>query len=80
MGGVSVEVMLAIVCAMTFFRAGRMESANAAHDYGLPWALMSVSLSALVLVVLKAAWLVLLLFQVGLFFGIGVFRALRDPA
>ena len=78
--GISIEVVLALVCAVTFFRAGRLESVGAAHDYGFLWALMSASLSALVLVAFKGPWLVLLLCQVGLFFGIGVYRALRDPA
>lgn len=77
--GISLEVVLAIVCAVTFFRAGRFESDGEAYDYSFIWSLMSVLLSAFVLVLLKASWGVLLLCQVGLFFGIGVFRALRDP-
>lgn len=80
MGGISVEVMLALVCAVTFFRAGRMESVGEAYDYSFLWALMSALLSALVLIALKASWLVLFLCQIGLFLGIGVYRALRDPA
>ena len=76
MGGLSIELMLALVCAVTFFRAGRFESDGEAYDYSFLWALMSALLSALVLVVFKAAWLVR---QVGLFLGIGVYRALRDP-
>ncbi len=80
MGAISVEVMLALVCAVTFFRAGRMESVGAAYDYSFLWALMSVLLSALVLIALKASWVVLFLCQIGLFLGIGVYRALRDPA
>jgi len=80
MGGLSIELLLALVCAVTFFRAGRMESVGAARDYSYLWALMSALLSALVMVVFKAPWIVLLLCQIGLFFGIGVYRALRDPA
>jgi len=41
---------------------------------------MSALLSALVLVVFKTPWFVLLLCQIGLFLGIGVYRDLRDPA
>jgi len=78
--GISIEVVLALVCAVTFFRAGRLESVGAARDYSYQWALMSALLSALVLVAFKAPWVVLLLCQAGLFFGIGVYRALRDPA
>ena len=80
MGGLSIELMLALVCAVTFFRAGRLESVGEAYDYSFLWALMSALLSALVLVALKAPWIVLLLCQIGLFLGIGVYRALRDPA
>ncbi|MEG3790608.1 hypothetical protein V1318_10820 [Lysobacter sp. CCNWLW3] len=80
MGGISIELMLALVCAVTFFRAGRFESDGEAYDYSFLWALMSALLSALVLVAFKAPWLVLLLCQVALFLGIGVYRALRDPA
>lgn len=78
--GISLEVVLAIVCAVTFFRAGRFESAGEAYDYSFLWALMSALLSALVLLGFKASWIVLLVFQIALFFGIGVYRALRDPA
>ncbi|UHQ23986.1 hypothetical protein LVB77_04520 [Lysobacter sp. 5GHs7-4] len=78
--GISLEVVLAIVCAVTFFRAGRFESDGEAYDYSFVWSLMSVLLSALVLIFLKVSWGILLLCQVGLFFGIGVFRALRDPS
>ena len=78
MGGLSLEVALALVCAVTFFRAGRFESAGEAHDSAL-WALMSVLLSALVVLGLKGSWVVLVVAQIGLFFGIGVYRAIRDP-
>lgn len=77
--GISLEVVLAVVCAVTFFRAGRFEAAGEAYDYSFVWALMSALLSALVLLALKGSWIVLLVFQVGLFVGIGVYRALRDP-
>ncbi|KRA16171.1 hypothetical protein [Lysobacter sp. Root983] len=77
--GISIEVVLALVCAVTFFRAGRIESVGAQYDYSYWWALMSIALSALVLIVIKAAWLALLLCQIGLFLGIGVYRAIRDP-
>ena len=39
MGGLSLEVALALVCAVTFFRAGRFESAGEAHDHSALWAL-----------------------------------------
>lgn len=77
--GIDLEVVLALVCAVAFYRAGRFESTGEAYDYGLLWALMSVLLSAGVLLAFDVSWLMLLLVQVGLFFGIGVYRALRDP-
>lgn len=72
------ELVLAAICALIFFGAGRFESSAEAHDYSFPWALMSALLSALMLVVFKAPWGVLLFCQVGLFIGIGVFRAIRE--
>lgn len=74
----SVELILALVSALTFFRAGRLESVGAAYDHSYVWALMSVLLSAIVLVLVEAQWFVLFLCQIGLFVGIGVYRALRD--
>ena len=79
MGGLSLEVALALVCAVTFFRAGRFESAGEAHDYSALWALMSALLSALVILGLKGSWVALAVAQIGLFFGIGIYRAIRDP-
>ena len=78
MGGLSLELVLAMVCAFTFFRAGQVESLNEARDFGFPWALISALISALVLVVFNGSWGILLLSQAGLFFGIGIYRALRD--
>ena len=74
------ELVLALVCVITFYGAGQLDSRGEAHDYSILWALLSVLLSALVLIALKGSWAVLLLSQVGLFIGIGIFRFLRDPA
>lgn len=79
MAGISLEVVLALVCAVTFFRAGRFESAGEARDYGALWALMSALLSALVVLGLKGSWVALAAAQIGLFLAIGVYRAIRDP-
>jgi len=76
----TIELILAAVCALTFFRAGRLEADSGGRDDGALWALLSASLSALLVLAFDASWLVLLACQVGLFFGIGVYRALRDPA
>ena len=74
------ELVLALVCVSMFYGAGQLDSRGEAHDYSFLWALLSALLSALVLIALKGSWGVLLLSQVGLFVGIGVFRFLRDPA
>ena len=79
MGGLSLEVVLALVCAVTFFRAGRFESTDQAHDFSALWALMSALVSALVLLGLDGSWVALAAAQVGLFFAIGIYRAVRDP-
>jgi len=74
------ELVLALVCVSMFFGAGQLDARGEAHDFSFLWALLSALLSALVLMALKGSWGVLLLSQVGLFVGIGVFRFLRDPA
>ena len=74
------ELVLALVCVITFFSAGRLDSRGEAYDFSFLWALMSAALSTLVLVVFKAPWIVHLLSQIALFLGIGVYRFLRDPA
>lgn len=79
MGGLSIELLLALACAITFFRAGSFESVGAARDYSFPWALMSALISALVLLWLEGSWVFLLIAQIGLFLGIGIYRAIRDP-
>ncbi len=73
------ELVLALVSALTFFGAGRLDSRGEAHDFSFLWALMSALLSALILIAFKGSWAVLLLSQIGLFVGIGVFRFIRDP-
>ena len=73
------ELVLALVSAFTFFGAGQLDSRGEAHDYSFLWALMSALLSALVLIAFTGSWTVLLLSQIGLFVGIGVFRFIRDP-
>ena len=73
------ELVLALVSAFTFFGAGQLDSRGEAYDYSFLWALMSVLLSALILMVFKGSCTVLLLSQIGLFVGIGVFRFIRDP-
>lgn len=73
------ELVLALVSALTFYGAGQLDSRGEAHDYSFLWALMSALLSALILIAFKGSWAVLLLSQICLFIGIGVFRFIRNP-
>jgi hypothetical protein len=70
--------ILALVCVLAFFGAGRHEARFGGHDRAALWAALSIGLSALVVLVLHGTWGWLLAAQVALFIGIGVFRALRE--
>lgn len=71
------ELVLALVCVLTFFGAGGIEARDGSRHNGMLWALLSALISSIVLVALKGSWGFLLLSQVALFFGIGAFRVLR---
>lgn len=71
--------IIAFVCAFTFFGMGRVEARDTAADHGVLWAGLSIAISVLLIQVWGAGWIAVLLGQVGLFLGITVFRALRDP-
>jgi hypothetical protein len=72
-------ILLALVCAFTYYLAGAHEARSTGSNPGPAWALASVVVSALVLVGLRAGWTGVLVAQVVLFLGIGVVRALREP-
>jgi hypothetical protein len=71
--------IIAMVCAITFFKAGRAEARDTARDNGLIWAGLSIAISALIIQILGDGWLSVLLAQLGLFVGVGVFQSLREP-
>ena len=72
-------LLLALVCAITYYAAGAHEArGSGAANPGPWWALASIVVSALVLVLLQVGWVGLLVAQVVLFFAIGVVRALRE--
>ena len=72
-------LLLALVCAITYYAAGAHEArSSGAANPGPWWALASIVVSALVLVLLKVGWTGLLVAQVVLFLAIGVVRALRE--
>ena len=73
------EWVLALVCVLAFYGAGRQEGRFGGHDHALSWAVLSILTSALVMLVLHGTWAWLLASQVALFVGIGVVRARRQP-
>ena len=71
--------ILAFVCAITYFNMGKFEAQHrGGKSPGMLWAGMSIALSALVIQLFAAGWLLVLLTQVGLFVGITVFRMMRE--
>ncbi len=67
-------ILVIVVCAVFFHRAAEFE-----NESGLLWSGLSVLVSALVVFLFHAGWFGILLGQIGLFIGIGVFRMFRDP-
>ena len=72
------EWVLALVCVLVFFGAGRQEARFGGHDHAALWAGLSIALSAVVVLVLHGTWGWLLFAQVMLFIAIGAFRAWRE--
>lgn len=71
--------ILAFVCAVTYYRMGKMEMRQGRRgDNGMIWAGLSIAISALVIQLFGAGWLLVLLSQFGLFVAITVFRTIRE--
>ena len=70
--------ILAFVFAFTLYGAGKAEAKGGGPDHGLIWGALSVATSAAIIKFFDAGWFLVLLGQVGLFIGIGIFRAVRD--
>ena len=70
--------IIAFVCAYTFYGAGRFEARDGARDNAILWAGLSIATSALVIQEFQGGWIYVLLAQVGLFIGIGIYRSLRE--
>ena len=68
----SFNLVLMVVFAIFFYRAGELEDSP-----GLLWAALSALISFLVWQWLRWGLLAMILGQIGLFVGIGVFRAIR---
>jgi uncharacterized membrane protein YGL010W len=70
----SFHFVLLIVFAVFFYRAGVFDNGPA-----LLWAALSVLISLLVWQWLRWGLLAMIVGQIGLFVGIGVFRVIRKP-
>ncbi len=72
-------IALALVCLFTYYALGAYEARFEGDNHGILWAGLSAFVSLLVLSVFKAGWSWLVLAQIGLYLGIAVFRAAREP-
>ena len=73
------EWVLAMVFVLMFYGAGKQELRFGGEDHGLAWCVLSIAVSALVVLLLHGSWAWLLLAQVALIIGIAVVRAARMP-
>ena len=67
-------IVVIVVSAVFFHSAAEFE-----NESSLLWSGLSVLVSALVVFLFHAGWLGILLGQIGLLIGIGVFRMFRNP-
>ena len=65
-------IVVVSVCAITFYRAGEHE-----RSWGSLWAALSIMISFLVIGFLRLGIMGILLGQLGLFFGITIYRMFR---
>ena len=71
--------IIAFVCAFVFFGAGKQNAGIAGgKNYSFLWMGLSIAVSAVVIHLFSAGWVLVLVAQLGLFAAIGIFRTLRD--
>lgn len=71
--------IIAFVFAFVFYGAGKRDpTVRDGADLSMLWAGISIAISALVIQVFSGGWILVVIAQVALFVGIGVFRAFRD--
>jgi hypothetical protein len=71
--------IIAFVCAFVFYGAGKQNaSIGGGRNQSLLWTGLSIGVSALVIQLFGAGWILVLIAQVGLFLAIGIFRSFRD--
>lgn len=71
------KVALCIVGMSLYYNAGKIDARNGQADYSILWASLSLLVSVLAFWA-GAGWLLWLLAQVALLFGIGLLRALLE--
>jgi hypothetical protein len=69
----SYNLVLMVVCAVVFYRAGAADESPA-----LLWSALSIIVSAVIWLGLGWGFLAMVLAQVALFFGIAIVRVLRE--
>jgi len=72
-------ILLAIVCAYTYYVLGAHEAEQGERHRGMLWAALSAAVSFVAAYLFQWGWGALLAAQVMLFLGIAVFRAIREP-
>lgn len=71
--------IIAFVCAFVLYGAGKRDPAiRDGANHSILWAGLSIAVSALIIHVVGGGVILVLIGQVGLFVGIGVFRSLRE--
>lgn len=75
----STSWIIAFVCAFVFFGAGKQNAGIAGgKNQSFLWMGLSIAVSAVVIQLFSAGWVLVLLAQVGLFAAIGIVRSSRD--
>ena len=69
------EIAVAVVFALAFAKGGEMEARSGRRNHGLLWPMLSLLVSALIVVVLGRGVVWLIVAQLGLFVAIGAVRA-----
>ena len=71
--------ILAFVCAFVFYGAGKQNTGiPGGKNQSLLWTGLSIGVSALVIQLLGAGWILVLVAQCGLFVAIGILRSFRE--
>lgn len=71
--------ILAFVCAFVFFGAGKQNTGTpGGKNQSFLWAGLSIAVSALVIQLFGAGWVLVLVAQCGLFVAIAIVRSLRE--